>query len=39
MKYQWVDYPIAMEAKDGIHHGYGWENHKPYLVCCTYQLE
>ena len=31
MKYQYVDYPIAMEAKDGIHHGYGWENHKPYL--------
>ena len=31
MKYQWVDYPIAMEAKDGIHHGYGWENKQPYL--------
>jgi len=31
MKYQWVDYPIAMEAKDGVHHGYGWENKQPYL--------
>ena len=31
MKYQWVDYPIAMEAKDGVHHGYGWENKEPYL--------
>ena len=31
MEYQWVDYPIAMEAKDGIHHGYGWENCKPYM--------
>jgi len=31
MNYQYVDYPIAMNAKDGIHHGYGWENHKPYL--------
>ena len=31
MKYQYVDYPIAMEAKNGMHHGYGWENHKPYL--------
>ena len=32
MKYQWVDYPIAMEAKDGVHHGYGWENKEPYLI-------
>ena len=31
MKYQWVDYPIAMEAKDGVTHGYGWENKQPYL--------
>jgi len=31
MKYQYVDYPIAMEAKDGVHHGYGWENKQPYL--------
>ena len=31
MKYQWVDYPIALEAKDGVHHGYGWENKQPYL--------
>ena len=31
MKYQWVDYPIAMEAKDGVNHGYGWENKQPYL--------
>jgi hypothetical protein len=31
MKHQWVDYPIAMEAKDGVHHGYGWENKQPYL--------
>lgn len=30
-KFKYVDYPIAMEAKDGIHHGYGWENCKPYL--------
>ena len=31
MKTKIVDYPIAMEARDGINHGYGWENHKPYL--------
>ena len=31
MKYQWVDYPIAMEAKDGVNNGYGWENKQPYL--------
>tara|TARA_X000001036_G_C20668306_1_gene801535 strand:- start:497 stop:1921 length:1425 start_codon:yes stop_codon:yes gene_type:complete len=30
-KFKYVDYPIAMDAKDGIHHGYGWENCKPYL--------
>jgi hypothetical protein len=26
-----VDYPIAMEGKDGICHGYGFENCKPYM--------
>ena len=31
MKYQYVDYPIALEAKDGVNHGYGWENKRPYL--------
>ena len=31
MKTKIVDYPIAIEARDGINHGYGWENHKPYL--------
>ena len=32
MKYQYVDYPAnAMEAKDGVNHGYGWENKRPYL--------
>jgi len=31
MKYRYVDYPITMDGKDGINHGYGFENAKPYL--------
>jgi len=31
MKTKIVDYPLSMEARNGINHGYGWENHKPYL--------
>jgi hypothetical protein len=31
MEYQYVDYPLALEAKDGMNHGYGWENKLPYI--------
>jgi hypothetical protein len=31
MKTKIVDYPLSMEGKDGLNHGYGFENHKPYL--------
>jgi len=31
MKYKYVDYPITLDGENGINHGYGFENAKPYL--------
>tara|TARA_Y100000004_G_scaffold173162_1_gene210738 strand:- start:1429 stop:2859 length:1431 start_codon:yes stop_codon:yes gene_type:complete len=31
MKTKIVDYPLAMDGRDGLNHGYGFENCKPYM--------
>ena len=31
MKSKIVDYPLSMDGRDGLNHGYGFENCKPYM--------